>query len=67
MAIRKFNELPEILTITEAAEILRIGRNSAYEAARSGQIPTVRIGRKILVPKAQLAKLVGAEMNSNAP
>ena len=33
--------LPTVLTIPETAEILRIGRNSAYEAARTGEIRPV--------------------------
>ncbi|WP_407531006.1 helix-turn-helix domain-containing protein [Methylobacterium oryzisoli] len=38
------------LTIDEAAQQLGIGRNGAYEAAKRGEIPTIRIGRKMLVP-----------------
>ena len=44
--------------ICEAAEILGIGRNQAYEAARRGEIPTIRIGGRILVPKAALDKML---------
>ena len=44
------------LTITEAAKILGIGRNQAYEAARRGEIPTIKIGRRILVPLAALER-----------
>ena len=43
------------LTITEAAKILGIGRNQAYEAARRGEIP-IKIGRRILVPLAALER-----------
>jgi excisionase family DNA binding protein len=41
-------------TVPEVARILGIGRNSAYEAARRGQIPTIVIGKRILVPAAAL-------------
>jgi len=51
-----------ILTIDEAADILRISRQSAYEAARRGEIPTIRLGRRILVPLRALEKLIGAEI-----
>jgi excisionase family DNA binding protein len=47
-------------TIEEARRILRIGRNTAYEAARSGAIPTIRIGRRIIVPGIALERLLGA-------
>jgi excisionase family DNA binding protein len=43
----------------EAAHILGIGRNVAYEGAKSGQIPTVRIGKRILVPRAAIDRLLG--------
>ena len=46
------------LTVTEAAELLGIGRSAAYEATRRGQIPTLRIGRRILIPWAALERLL---------
>lgn len=50
------------ISIEEAADILGIGRSAAYEAARSGAIPAVRIGPKLLrVPKAALARMLGAD------
>ncbi len=51
------------LTVTEAAEKLGICRNSAYEAAKRGEIPTIKIGRLVLVPVARLDQLLsgGAE------
>ena len=50
----------ETLTVTtaEAARLLGISRNLAYEAARRGEIPTIRIGRRILVPLAALERLL---------
>ncbi len=50
--------LPTVLTIPETAKILRIGRNSAYEAARRGQIPTIKIGKRLLVPRNALERLL---------
>lgn len=44
--------------IDEAAKVLGISRNGCYEAARRGEVPTVRIGRRLLVPKAALDKLL---------
>jgi excisionase family DNA binding protein len=44
------------VTVQEVASILGVGRNKAYEAARSGEIPTIRIGRRLLVPLAAKAK-----------
>jgi excisionase family DNA binding protein len=47
------------ITIPEAAEILHIGRDAAYAAAKRGEIPTLRLGRRIVVPTAKLFALLG--------
>jgi len=49
------------LTIEETAAQLGISRSSAYEAARRGQlgVPVIRIGRRLLVPRAALERLLG--------
>lgn len=46
------------MSVIEAAESLGIGRSAAYEAARTGQIPTIRIGRRILVPVFALERML---------
>ena len=46
------------LSIPEAGKTLGIGRSAAYEGARTGQIPTIRIGKRILVPMAALERLL---------
>ncbi len=43
-----------LLTVEEMAEILRIGRSSAYELCRQNEIPVIRIGRSIRIPKKAL-------------
>ncbi len=48
-------------TLQEVAEMLGIGRNNAYRAAQAGEIPTIRIGRRLLVPKAALEKMLAIE------
>ncbi len=45
-----------VWTIPEAAKKLGIGRNTAYEAARRGQIPTIKIGKRLLVPREALER-----------
>jgi len=51
--------LRQTLKIVEAAKVLGISRNAAYAAAKNGELPTVRIGRRLLVPKAALERLLG--------
>ena len=43
-------------SVPEAAEMLGIGRSAAYQAIRSGQIPSVKIGKRIIVPKVALQR-----------
>jgi excisionase family DNA binding protein len=45
-------------TVEEAGEICRISRPSAYAAAKNGTLPTVRIGRRLLVPRHALERLL---------
>jgi excisionase family DNA binding protein len=48
-------------TISEAGRLLGIGRNQAYEAAKAGEIPVIRVGKRLLVPKAALDRLLAGE------
>lgn len=54
------------ITIEEAATLLGIGRTAAYEAARRGQLPTRRLGRRIFVPVPALLAWLGVEPPSDA-
>jgi excisionase family DNA binding protein len=49
------------VTIEEAARVLGIGRNSAYEAARRGEIPTIKIGRQLVAPRAALDRILAGD------
>jgi excisionase family DNA binding protein len=53
--------LPEMPKVKEAAGILRVGRNQLYEAVARGEIPAVRIGRTIRIPKAGLLRLLAGQ------
>ena len=47
--------------------MLGIGRSLAYQAAARGQIPTIRVGRKLLVPLARLDQLLSGRNENEAP
>lgn len=47
------------LTVEETAAILQLGRNTVYDAVRSGEVPSIRVGRRYLVPTARLASMLG--------
>jgi excisionase family DNA binding protein len=49
----------DAFSVEEAGEILGIGRVSAYAAARKGGIPIIRIGRRCIVPRLALERLLG--------
>lgn len=46
-----FDDLPLTLRVEELIPVLGIGRNTAYDLVRSGQIRSIRIGRQLRVPK----------------
>ncbi len=49
------------ISVPEAGALLGISRDSAYAAAHAGDIPTIRAGRRLLVPVARLAALLAGE------
>jgi excisionase family DNA binding protein len=53
-------ELPVLLTITEACNLLRISRWSFYRLVQQRRLRTVKIGARRLVPPAAIADLVTA-------
>lgn len=53
----RYEDLPDIMNVDEAAEFLRLARSSVYEAIRQKQIVSVRIGKRILIPKSALLQL----------
>jgi excisionase family DNA binding protein len=47
-----------VLTVAEAGELLGISRAFAYELVARGELPVIRLGRRIVVPKAALLAMV---------
>jgi excisionase family DNA binding protein len=56
-----------LLTVPEAARLLRISRNLAYELIRQGRLPHVRLGRRILVPRFGLEQWIAREAGLPQP
>jgi hypothetical protein len=46
------------ISVPDAGRVLGLARNGAYDAAKRGDIPTMRIGHKIRVPTALLKKMI---------
>lgn len=66
--IRAMNESPArlpsaeecpLLTVPEAGAFVHLGYTASYEAARRGDLPTIRLGRRLFVPTAKLRELLG--------
>lgn len=53
-----FNEYSDIVTIDELCEMLRIGKNKAYELLRNGDIKAFRCGRLWIISKAAVIEYV---------
>lgn len=52
---------PITITVEQAAGMLGISRAAAYNAVRRGDIPSVRVGRRLLVPQYRLAALIAGQ------
>lgn len=58
---RNENE-PLVYTVKEAAKVLKISPNKAYELARNDEIPNVKIGGRVMVPRKKLEEFINAEV-----
>ena len=52
------DDLPVTLRVEELMPILGIGRNTAYELVRSGRLRSIRVGRQIRIPKAEVLRFL---------
>lgn len=48
----------QVLSVEQAGRVLGVGRSAAYEAVRRGDIPVIRLGRRIVVSARALEKLL---------
>lgn len=53
------------LSVTEAGLVLGISRDLAYQSAANGALPTIRIGKRLLVPKVALERLLAGQSGSD--
>lgn len=62
-----YEDLPLVLTPKETAKILRCGKSTIYEQIRCGRIVHLRLGRRILIPRASLLKMLELEGDGQRP
>jgi excisionase family DNA binding protein len=46
------------LSVDQTAKLLGLSRNGAYEAIARGEVPSIRIGRRLLVPRVALERML---------
>jgi len=53
-----FTDYPDILTVPEMAKMLRVGRNTAYDLVKSGDIQSVKVKNQIRIPKSSVIEFL---------
>jgi excisionase family DNA binding protein len=53
-------ETPLLVSVPEAARLLGVGTTFGWAMVRSGELPSVKLGRRVLVPRAALERLASA-------
>lgn len=46
------------VSVSQAAALLGIGRNTAYELVRTKRLPALRLGKRLLIPRIALERLL---------
>ena len=57
----------QTISVEEFGQIIGIGRNSAYQAVERGDVRAVRLGKRILIPKTELTRILAGERRVSAP
>ena len=52
------DRLPDFCSLEEVSEVFRVSRATAYRMAERGNIPCLRIGRRVIVPKKHLMRWI---------
>jgi len=50
-----------VCSVVRAGQILGISRSTAYAAVNDGEIPSIRLGRRLVVPTAHLLRMLGLD------
>jgi excisionase family DNA binding protein len=54
----KRNDRRLVYSVEEARQLLGVGKNQCYDAIKRGEIPCIKLGSHILIPKAPFHKLL---------
>lgn len=59
--VTDWTAVPIVLDVPAAGRLLGLGKNAAYQAIAAGELPSLRIGRRVLVPRDRLRALLEGE------
>ena len=55
------------MSVPDAGALLGLGRNAAYDAAKRGELPTIKIGGRIMVVTAKFREMLDARQEQEEP
>ena len=53
-----FEQYPDVVTIEDVMSMLGIGRNLAYKLVRTGEIRSIKVGRRMIIPKKEIVRFL---------
>ena len=57
------DELPDFCSLEELSRVLQVSRSTAYRMAAQGSIPSLRVGRRVIVPKEHLVRWIDSSVS----
>ena len=57
------SEMPLLISVPEAARLLGVGTTFGWMLVHNGELPSVRLGRRVLIPRAALERLANSDEN----
>ena len=57
------DELPDFCSLEELSRVFQISRSTAYRMAAQGNIPSLRVGRRVIVPKEHLVRWIDSSVS----
>ena len=57
------DELPDFCSLEELSKVLQVSRSTVYRMAAQGSIPSLRVGRRVIVPKEHLVRWIDSSVS----
>ena len=61
MTLIEARQLPTVLTVEQGGRLFGLSRSAAYEAVARGELPVIRFGRRMVVPRATVLSMLGLD------